>query len=104
MKTLRGLVQPGVLAVLLLWVVVFAAACSVLETPSSPASLPVQIGSASTNDAPLVGWLQAVRDVNQVATPPPYREAVSLVMGGVLSIVSGLVGWYARQRRPPSAS
>lgn len=100
MKKLRSWVQPGFLAVLALWVVVFGVACASLETPSAPDSLPVQIGSATTNDAPLVGWLQAVRDVNQVVTPPPYREAVSLVIGGVLSIVSGLVGWYARKRGP----
>ena len=98
MKTLRGLVQPGFMAVLLLWVCVFVVACKSLEAPSSPVSVPVQMGAATTNDAPLVGWLQAVRDVNQVVTPPQCREAVSLVIGGVLSIVSGLVGWYARKR------
>lgn len=99
MKTLRGLMQPGLLAVLALWVAVFGVACASLETPSSPDSVPVKIGAASTNDAPFVGWLQVARDVNEIATPPPYREAVSLVIGGVLSIVSGLVGWYARKRR-----
>lgn len=98
MQTLRSWVQPGFLAVLALWVVVFVCACASLETPSSPDSVPVKIGASTTNDAPLVGWLQVVRDVNQVVTPPPYREAVSLVIGGVLSIVSGLVGWYARKR------
>jgi hypothetical protein len=104
MKKLRAWVQPGFVAVLVLWVVVFGVACASLEAPSGPDAVPVQVGSSTTNDPPLVGWLQLARDVNSVATPPPYREAIGLVIGGAISIVSGLVGWFARQRRPPSAS
>lgn len=96
----RTLWDLGALCVLALAVALVVGGCSALEAGTAPKALPVQIGAASTNDVPLVAWLQLAQMANRTLTPQPYQEGVNVVLGGVITVIAGLAGWWARHKRP----
>ena len=86
-------------------VLVLGAGCkSLLGTNAAPQSVPVTFGSATTNDANLVAWLEFAKDVNVNANPTPTAAPINTALTALIALASVAVGAYAHAKGVGSAS
>ena len=84
---------------------VLCAGCdSLLVQHPSAASLPVQLGAASTNDVNLVSWLELARTANAAVNPSPLAQPVDQLLNALTVLASAFAGWYARHRSAAAAA
>jgi hypothetical protein len=72
--------------------------CSTLLSPASPASLPVTLGSATTNDTELVAYLKTAQAANAAFNVTSTNAPINLMLAGAVSLASAWAGWYARHK------
>jgi hypothetical protein len=72
--------------------------CSMLATPASPQSLPVTLGTATTNDSELTAYLKTAQAANAAFNVTSTSEPINLMLAGAVSLASAWAGWYARHK------
>ena len=66
---------------------------SMLTTMATPASVPVQLGVATTNDPVAVAYLKAAQLANQNLNPTPTEQPINMLLTAAISFLSLASGW-----------
>ena len=69
-----------------------------LTSPTSPESIPVALGTATTNDSELVAYLKTAQDANAAFNVTSTSAPINLMLAGAVSLASAWAGWYARHK------